>query len=113
MAFPEGMRSSDGRLIEFKKGLFSLALKANVPIVPITLSNTYAIMPMYSYFPVQSGAGKVHVHIGEPIYPSGKTEKELEQLVRNEFITHLPPCQLPLITQNTPETINRQEMIVH
>ena len=97
MAFPEGMRSRDGRLMEFKKGLFSLAVKANVPIVPITLCNTHAIMPTYSFLPVQSGTGKVHVHVGDPIYPAGETESELEVLVRNEFLTHLPADQLPLI----------------
>ena len=70
MAFPEGMRSQDGRLMEFKKGLFSLAVKANVPIVPITLSNIHAVMPAFAYFPVQSGAGKIHVHIGAAIDPA-------------------------------------------
>jgi 1-acyl-sn-glycerol-3-phosphate acyltransferase len=96
MAFPEGMRSPDGRLMEFKKGLFSLAVKTNVPIVPITLSNTHAVMPAFSYFPVQRGAGKIHVHVGHPIVPDGKTEAELEELVRREFLAHLPNSQLPL-----------------
>ena len=98
MAFPEGMRSRDGRLMEFKKGLFSLAVKAQVPIVPITLCHTHAIMPTYSFFPVQSGAGKVHVHVGAAIDPTGKTEAELEVLVRNEFLAHLPADQLPITT---------------
>ena len=40
MAFPEGKRSSDGRLAEFKGGIFSMAVKAGVPIVPISISNT-------------------------------------------------------------------------
>jgi 1-acyl-sn-glycerol-3-phosphate acyltransferase len=97
MAFPEGMRSQDGRLMEFKKGLFSLAVKAQVPIVPITLSNTHAVMPAYSYFPVQMGAGKVHVHVGKAIDPDGRTEAELEELVRREFLAHLPRSQLPLV----------------
>jgi 1-acyl-sn-glycerol-3-phosphate acyltransferase len=101
MAFPEGMRSQDGRLMEFKKGLFSLAVKANVPIVPITLSNTHAVMPTYSFFPVQSGAGKIHVHVGTPINPDGKTEADLEALVRKEFLAHLPLSQLPLKTAET------------
>ena len=37
MAFPEGKRSKDGRLMEFKGGLFSMAVKTKVPIVPITI----------------------------------------------------------------------------
>lgn len=97
MAFPEGMRSHDGRLMEFKKGLFALAVKTHVPIVPITISNTHIVMPAFSYFPVQSGAGKIHVHVGQPIDPEGKTESELENLVRQEFMAHLPFNQLPLV----------------
>jgi 1-acyl-sn-glycerol-3-phosphate acyltransferase len=91
-----------------------LAVKANVPIIPITLSNTYAIMPTYSYFPIQSGAGKVRVHIGHPIYPIGKTETELEVLVRNEFLAHLPPSQLPLPNNIPIETVmmKPQELVV-
>lgn len=96
MAFPEGMRSKDGRLQEFKRGIFSLATKANVPIVPITLSHTHAVMPAFSYFPVQSGRGKIHVHVGRAIDAEGRTEAELEELVRQEFMAHLPASQLPL-----------------
>ena len=104
MAFPEGMRSPDGRLMEFKKGIFSLATKANVPIVPITLSNTHAVMPGYALFPVQSGKGKIHVHIGQAIDAEGKSEVELEELVRAEFLAHLPNSQLPLTTAAVEET---------
>jgi 1-acyl-sn-glycerol-3-phosphate acyltransferase len=111
MAFPEGMRSHDGRLIPFKKGLFSLAVKAQVPIVPITLSNTHAIMPTYSFFPVQPGAGKIHVHIGTAIDPQGRTEAELEALVRHEFLAHLPPSQLPVVT--TAETVPEEMPVAH
>lgn len=95
MAFPEGKRSPDGKLMEFKRGLFSLATKANVPIVPITISNTAAVMPSYSYFPVQNSNGRIQVHIGEAIHPEGKTEAELEALVRAEFLDNLPSCQHP------------------
>jgi 1-acyl-sn-glycerol-3-phosphate acyltransferase len=106
MAFPEGKRSTDGRLTKFKKGLFSMAVKANVPIVPITLSNTYAVMPTYSYFPVQPGAGKIHVHVGEAINSEGRTEEELEQLVLQEFLQHLPPSQLPIeVHEKTQELV--------
>lgn len=95
MAFPEGMRSPDGRLMEFKKGLFSLAIKSGVSIVPITLCHTHAVMPSYSYFPVQSGRDKLRVHIGTEIQSTGKTELELEALVRAAFLQELPLCQHP------------------
>lgn len=45
LAFPEGTRSVDGRLLPFKKGVFIMALKAGAPIVPISISGSRKIMP--------------------------------------------------------------------
>ncbi len=44
-AFPEGTRSRDGRLGAFKKGVFVMAIKAGVPVVPVTIQNSRAIQP--------------------------------------------------------------------
>ena len=44
MIFPEGTRSQDGQIRPFKKGGFVLALEAGVPIVPVILHGTWAIM---------------------------------------------------------------------
>lgn len=43
--FPEGTRSKDGTMAEFKKGAFSVAAKAGVPVVPVSLVGTGALMP--------------------------------------------------------------------
>ena len=96
MAFPEGQRSADGHLMDFKGGLFAMAVKTNVPIVPITLAHTHAVMPSNSFFPVQPGAGKLHVHVHDPIDTTGKTEDELVELVRGTFLSTLPLEQHPL-----------------
>jgi 1-acyl-sn-glycerol-3-phosphate acyltransferase len=96
MAFPEGMRSKDGRLMEFKGGIFSMALRANVPIVPISLSHTHAIMPSNALFPVQSGRDKLHVHVHPAIDVEGRTEVELERMVRESLLSALPRDQHPL-----------------
>lgn len=96
MAFPEGRRSDDGRLLDFKGGIFALAAKTGVPIVPITLAHTHAIMPGDSLFPVQAGAGKLHVHVHPAIEVEGKTEEELGKLVKDSFLQTLPKCQHPL-----------------
>jgi 1-acyl-sn-glycerol-3-phosphate acyltransferase len=45
MIFPEGTRSLDGIIKDFKKGGFVLSVDAGVPIVPIILKGTYEIMP--------------------------------------------------------------------
>ncbi len=43
--FPEGTRSEDGRLQEFKKGGFVIAIKAQVPVVPVAIKGSYQVMP--------------------------------------------------------------------
>jgi 1-acyl-sn-glycerol-3-phosphate acyltransferase len=98
MAFPEGQRSKDGHLMEFKGGLFLMAAKTNVPIVPITLSHTHAVMPSNALFPVQPGAGRLHVHVHDAIDTQGKTEDELAALVKASFLSTLPLEQHPLET---------------
>jgi 1-acyl-sn-glycerol-3-phosphate acyltransferase len=103
MAFPEGQRSKDGHLMDFKGGLFLMAAKTKVPIVPITLSHTHAIMPGNSLFPVQSGAGKLHVHVHEAIDTEGKTEEEMVALVKAAFLATLPLEQHPLPTVPSAE----------
>jgi len=45
VVFPEGTRSRTGRLLPFKKGPFVLALAAQVPVVPVYVSNTFRILP--------------------------------------------------------------------
>merc|ERR1719223_1255486 len=82
--------------MDFKGGLFLMAAKTNVPIVPITLSHTHAVMPSNALFPFQAGAGKLHVHIHDPIDAVGKSEDELAAAVREAFIETLPLEQQPL-----------------
>jgi 1-acyl-sn-glycerol-3-phosphate acyltransferase len=96
MAFPEGKRSQSGRLEEFKGGIFSMAVKANVPIVPISISNTHAVMPSNALFPFQNGNGKLHVHVHEPIEVEGRTEEELVAMVREALLSRMPLEQHPL-----------------
>ena len=66
--FPEGTRSPDGALREFKSGGFHLAIQAGVPIVPVTVSGSRAITPPRS---LRLGTGRVLVRYGEPIPTEG------------------------------------------
>ncbi len=58
---PEGTRSSTGRLGPFKKGAFYLALNAELPILPVTLSGTRDVLPAHGVF--SSAGAKVRVTI--------------------------------------------------
>jgi 1-acyl-sn-glycerol-3-phosphate acyltransferase len=60
-AFPEGTRSRDGRLGEFKKGVFVLAIKAGVSVVPVSICNTRAIQPP-GHYGIKPGSVEVIFH---------------------------------------------------
>jgi 1-acyl-sn-glycerol-3-phosphate acyltransferase len=62
--FPEGTRTRDGRLQEFKSGAFKIALKAGVPIVPVSIRGTFELLPRTTLAP---RPGVVDVFIGSPI----------------------------------------------
>ena len=60
--FPEGTRSVDGTMADFKKGAFSVAAKEKVPVVPITLVNTGGVMRNGKEWMMRGGDVKVVVH---------------------------------------------------
>ena len=76
--FPEGTRSPDGRLQEFKSGAFKIALRAGVPIVPVTIRGASSLLPKGSLAP---RPGRVEVIIGRPIETSRFTEKTMDALI--------------------------------
>ena len=63
-AFPEGTRSRDGLVRPFKGGAFQVALQAGVPVVPIAIDGSGAVLPA-SGFRVRPGT--ITLRIGEPI----------------------------------------------
>jgi 1-acyl-sn-glycerol-3-phosphate acyltransferase len=65
LIFPEGTRSKDGILLPFKKGGFSLVLRAKVPIVPVGILGSSALQPKGSFIPNQKGV--IYIRVGKPI----------------------------------------------
>jgi len=63
--FPEGTRSVDGKLQPFKPGLFSLALRSGVPILPVSINGSKDIIRKGS---LRVHRGKIRMVIGKPIY---------------------------------------------
>jgi|SRR5690242_8766311 1-acyl-sn-glycerol-3-phosphate acyltransferase len=64
LVFPEGGRSRDGELAEFKEGAAYIAIKAGVPLVPVALKGTRDVLPFGSG---RIRAGKVSMRIGAPV----------------------------------------------
>lgn len=67
--FPEGTRSHNGTLLPFKKGGFTLALRAMVPIAPIGICGTNRLQPVGHFIPEKKGT--VYINIGTPITLEG------------------------------------------
>jgi len=76
--FPDGTRSPDGKLGEFKPGSFKIALRSGVPVVPIAIRGTHQILPKHSLVP---RPGKVEVLIGEPIPTMDLSERDIRTLM--------------------------------
>jgi 1-acyl-sn-glycerol-3-phosphate acyltransferase len=64
LIFPEGTRSSDAILHDFKSGGFHLAIESGVPIVPVTVSGSHRITPKRS---LRIESGRVLIRYGKPI----------------------------------------------
>jgi 1-acyl-sn-glycerol-3-phosphate acyltransferase len=62
--FPEGSRSPDGRIQEFKPGVGHLARETGTPVVPMHIRGAYQIMPRGQKLPLP---GPVRVRIGKPM----------------------------------------------
>jgi 1-acyl-sn-glycerol-3-phosphate acyltransferase len=79
VVFPEGTRSPDGTLQEFKKGGFILAIKAQQPIVPITLSGSHHVLPKGDDWVLQPRT--VDMTIDRPIPTTGLILRDKDSLL--------------------------------
>lgn len=62
--FPEGTRTATGEMGRFKRGAFQIALDLGLPVIPLSLSGCFDIMPKGALTVRRHAA---HMHIGEPI----------------------------------------------
>jgi 1-acyl-sn-glycerol-3-phosphate acyltransferase len=75
--FPEGTRSETGEMRPFKSGGFHLALEAQVPILPVTVSGSRRLAPKGS---LRVDSGRVRVHYGKPLATRGLALEDREAL---------------------------------
>jgi len=76
--FPEGTRSPDGRLTQFKKGAFVLAVQGQVPLVPVAVVGSRAVMAKGS---LRVRSGTITLRIGTPISTEGTTIRDRNRLL--------------------------------
>jgi 1-acyl-sn-glycerol-3-phosphate acyltransferase len=78
--FPEGTRSRDGRVGPFKPGAFEVALAAGVPVVPVAMAGTGAVLPAFGF---RVRPGLIRVRFGAPLRipegPSGEVRVQLAE----------------------------------
>jgi 1-acyl-sn-glycerol-3-phosphate acyltransferase len=77
--FPEGTRSDTGEMRPFKSGGFHLALEAQAPILPATISGSRRLTPKRS---LRVESGRVKVRYGKPIETRGLGVDDREELKR-------------------------------
>ena len=80
LIFPEGTRSRDGSLSEFKQTFTLLACEINVPVVPVAIDGAFEAFPRNRKFP--HPFKRINVSYLPPISPEGKTREELATAVK-------------------------------
>ena len=80
LIYPEGTRSETGDLLPFKKGGFILAIRSQLPIVPITIIGAGDILPKRSFI---FNKGKIKVIIGKPIATQNLAVNNKEELIES------------------------------
>jgi len=86
VTFPEGTRSRDGKIRPFKQGMFHLAIRSGVPIVPISIIGAGEIMPKRT---LKVRPGRITLVIDRPVDVSGytlETRGELIERIRDIIV---------------------------
>jgi 1-acyl-sn-glycerol-3-phosphate acyltransferase len=78
LIYPEGTRTRDGHIQQFKKGAFMLAVQTGIPIVPLTCNGAYKVLPRGSLL---VRPGHIKVSVSDPIYTEGLSEADVPDLM--------------------------------
>ena len=91
LMFPEGTRSKDGQIREFRRGAFAMAAAAGVPVVPIVIDGTLHALPQGTWVFQQDGVLDIRVRVLEPVHPDsvGGDEQALTRAVQAAMVAAL------------------------
>ncbi len=78
IVFPEGTRSHDGNLHEFKKGPFVLAIVAQAPVVPLWIAGAREALPRGT---VRLRPGPIEVRVGPSIPTVGLSYEDRDEVL--------------------------------
>lgn len=78
LAYPEGTRTRDGAILPFKKGPFVVALRAQVPIIPVAIEGAVRVLPRDGF---KVRPGTIRVKFGQPIETAGLTDDDRDALM--------------------------------
>ena len=81
--FPEGTRTTSGKLGEFKKTFAILSAELGVPIVPVSIKGAFDAMPKGSILPRPR---KVQVEFLTPVYPQSHSYEKLTNKVYDKIM---------------------------
>ena len=81
--FPEGTRSKDGNLGDFKKTFAILSKELNVPVVPVAINGAYRALPSGRLFPRMFSP--VTVNILQPVLPKEHSYDSLANTVKENI----------------------------
>jgi len=79
--FPEGTRSPDGQVLPFIEGPFQLAIREQMPILPLVVDGTRDVLPLHSW--IFRKAPEIHLRVLEPVSVEG-WQKYQSALLRDE-----------------------------
>ncbi len=80
--FPEGGRAATGQLQSMMSGCAYMAIKAQVPLVPLTLIGTYELLPIHVYALYPRALAIV---VGDPIPTTGLTTRDADALTQRLY----------------------------
>jgi 1-acyl-sn-glycerol-3-phosphate acyltransferase len=87
LLFPEGTRSPDGEVKDFKDGAFTLAISKQVPVIPIALAGTGRTLPKHGF--VIRDTARCRVRVLDPVDPApfGADVERLREHVRGLIVS--------------------------
>lgn len=91
LLYAEGTRTEDGQLQPFKRGAFNIAVRAGIPVVPLTINGTFSILPKGSMI-IRPHPVELILESPIPVEGEGKTaEMLLMERVHESIERHYVP----------------------